>query len=149
MLPKSHFSNENWVWENKKDRSSGGMHYCRVCRTIKKRKAWDNFYANRQLRCVVSRSINQKLKNHGGSKNGSILTALPYSIENLKKHLESKFEPGMSWENYGSWHIDHIRPDSSFKYDKMSDDQFLESWSLSNLQPLWAMDNFRKSKKVI
>lgn len=137
------------MWENKKDRPSGGMHYCRICRTTKKRAAWDNFYINKQLRCVVSRSIAQKLKSHGGSKNSSILTALPYSIEDLKKHLESKFKPGMTWDNYGEWHVDHVQPDSSFKYDKMSDDQFLESWSLNNLQPLWAMDNFCKSKKVI
>lgn len=149
MLPKLYLSNENWIWENKKDRLSGGLHYCRACRTAKKRKAWDNFYTNKQLRCVVSRSIAQKLKSRGGSKNSSILTALPYSIEDLKKHLESRFQPNMTWDNYGDWHVDHIRPDNSFTYETMSDDQFLESWSLNNLQPLWAMDNFCKSKKVI
>lgn len=142
-------ANDFWIWENKKDRASGGAHYCRSCRTASKNLNWNNFYSRKQLRCVVSRSINQKLKAKGGSKTGSVLNALPYSIEKLKEHLESKFEPDMNWSNYGKWHVDHVKPDSSFDYDKMSDDQFKKCWSLDNLQPLWAADNWSKSKKMV
>ena len=149
LLPEKFQSNEFWVWESKKDRKSGGSHYCRKCRSAKKRVAWDNFYQSKHLRCVVSRAINQKLKRRGSSKSGSIMNSLPYSIEELKIHLESKFQPGMTWENYGKWHIDHAVPDSSFNYDKMSDNGFLSSWALNNLQPLWATDNHKKYNKFI
>jgi hypothetical protein len=149
ILPSKTLSNDFWIWENKKDRSSGGLHYCRFCRTTSKRLNWNNFYNRKRLRCVVSRSINQKLKAKGGTKTSSILKALPYSIEELKIHLESKFESGMNWENYGDWHIDHIKPDNSFNYDNMEDNQFKECWSLNNLQPLWATDNWSKSKKMV
>jgi hypothetical protein len=148
-LPLVGVSDSYWIWENKKDRKSGGLHYCRVCRTTKKRVAWNAFYLRKQLRCVVSRSIAQKLKRHGGHKQGSILKTMPWTIEELKTHLESKFKPGMTWDNYGDWHVDHKKPDSSFIYQDMKDEGFLESWSLSNLQPLWADDNRRKYNKEV
>ena len=55
----------------------------------------------------------------------------------------------MSWDNYGEWHIDHILPDSSFYYVSTEDDEFKKCWALSNLQPLWAIDNLKKSNKII
>ena len=137
------------VWENKKDRLSGGLHYCRINRTAKKRVAWDQFYDRNQLRCVVSRSITQKLKRRNSSKNGSILKNLDYTIEELKIHLESKFKNGMNWNNYGKWHINHKIPDSLFTYKKMSDEQFKLAWCLNNLQPMWATENHRKYNKLV
>ena len=64
------------------------------------------------------------------------------SIENLKKYIESKFQQGMSWENYGKWHVDHIRPCASF--DLSDPHQQEKCFHYSNLQPLWAEDNLRK-----
>jgi hypothetical protein len=148
-LPPVGHSNSHWVWESKRDRVSGGLHYCRKCRTESKRKAWNVFYAKKHLRCVVSRAVNQKLRSRGGSKSGSILKNLPFTIDELKQHLELQFLPGMSWDNYGQWHIDHRVPDSSFTYVAMNDEDFMKSWSLANLQPLWADDNFRKSAKEV
>jgi len=51
----------------------------------------------------------------------------------------------MTWDNYGTWHIDHIRPDSWFHYDSVNHEDFKKSWMLDNLQPLWAKDNLMKS----
>ena len=62
----------------------------------------------------------------------------------LKEHLESQFTEGMSWENRSEWHIDHIIPQSKFKFDSLTHPNFLKCWDLSNLQPLWAVDNMRK-----
>lgn len=149
IIPKTGISSEDMVWENKKDRASGGTHLCRAKRTAKKLAAWNDFYKRKQLRCVVSRAITQKLKSHGGSKSGSILNNLSYTIDELKLHIESKFQPDMNWDNYGKWHIDHIIPDSHFTYDKMSDVGFQLAWSLDNLQPLWAIDNQRKYNKLV
>jgi hypothetical protein len=53
---------------------------------------------------------------------------------------------GMSWDSYGEWHVDHVRPCSLF--DQRDAVQFAECWALSNLQPLWAEDNVRKGNRI-
>lgn len=70
-----------------------------------------------------------------------------YTLEDLLAHLEARFEPGMTWANYGSWHIDHIRPLASFSFRKPEEPEFLLAWGLANLQPLWAVDNLRKGAR--
>jgi hypothetical protein len=69
-----------------------------------------------------------------------------YSPRDLRRHLESLFQPGMTWENYGKggWQIDHVRPLASFDFDSVEHPQFRECWALDNLQPLWAGDNSKK-----
>jgi hypothetical protein len=67
------------------------------------------------------------------------------SVTELKLHLEKKFKTGMSWENYGKWHIDHIRPCCSFNLGDIQ--QQKECFHYSNLQPLWALENSRKIKE--
>jgi hypothetical protein len=64
------------------------------------------------------------------------------SPEQLKEHFESLFSEGMSWANYGKWHVDHIRPISSFKPE-----EWKQINHYTNLQPLWAEDNIKKSNK--
>lgn len=83
-----------------------------------------------------------------GKKNGRKWETLAgYTLADLMAHLESKFQPGMTWENMVEWHIDHIRPQCSFSYADASDPEFRQCWALSNLQPLWAVDNLRKGSK--
>jgi len=69
------------------------------------------------------------------------------SIENLKCHLEKQFQSGMTWDNYGKWHVDHIKPCSSF--DLSIPSQQHECFHFTNLQPLWAKDNISKNNKII
>lgn len=73
--------------------------------------------------------------------------ALGYTVEQLMVHLERQFTNGMCWENYGEWHIDHKIPNSLFNYNSTEDIDFKRAWALSNLQPLWAGDNMKKSDK--
>jgi hypothetical protein len=54
----------------------------------------------------------------------------------------------MSWENYGEWQIDHIIPLAAFNYETPFDMDFQRAWSLSNLQPLWALENMSKGDKL-
>ena len=72
---------------------------------------------------------------------------LGYTTEELRQHLERQFTKGMSWENKGLWHIDHIRPVSSFDISSIDDPAFLDCFGLHNLRPLWARDNLKKSAK--
>ena len=97
------------------------------------------------IRSNLSRRLNVALKNN--QKKGSILVMLGCSIPELKKHLESQFQPGMSWDNYGlhGWHIDHIKPLAAF--DLTDENQVKQACHYSNLQPLWAEDNLRKGTK--
>jgi hypothetical protein len=78
-----------------------------------------------------------------GQKSGSAIRDLGCTVEELKKHLETHFQPGMTWDNYGEWHVDHKIPLSSF--DLSNPVEFKKSCHYTNLQPLWALDNIRKS----
>ena len=64
--------------------------------------------------------------------------------EELKIHIEKQFQPGMSWDNQGEWHIDHIIPLSSAKTEK----EMYKLCRYDNLQPLWAEDNWSKNDNV-
>lgn len=79
------------------------------------------------------------------SKFAPSLELIGCGSDKLKSHLESKFQEGMTWENYGRWHIDHIRPCASFDLSK--EDQQQLCFHYTNLQPLWAADNIKKSDK--
>ena len=84
-----------------------------------------------------------KLALINGYKKGMAINLLGCSILELKKHLESLFQNGMSWKNYGKWHLDHIKPCSLF--DLTKPDEQAQCFHYSNLQPLWAHDNLKKS----
>lgn len=89
------------------------------------------------------------LRERGSSKGGrSWQKLVGYSKQDLIEHLERLFLPGMTWENCHLWHVDHIKPVSSFNYTKPTDPGFKQCWALANLQPLWGLDNIRKSNKT-
>lgn len=83
----------------------------------------------------------------GRAKSAKTLELLGCSISELRSHLESKFKPGMSWENYGPiWHVDHIKPIISFDLTDPEQQRLCCHWS--NLQPLFAADNISKGGRV-
>jgi hypothetical protein len=83
------------------------------------------------------------LKRLGTKKECHSIEMLGYSAIELKEHIEKQFKDGMTWENHGEWHIDHIRPVSSFGKES----SMCEVCSLNNLQPLWAVENLSKGNK--
>jgi hypothetical protein len=72
-----------------------------------------------------------------------------YTLDDLMNHLENKFEDWMTWDNYGEWHIDHIKPRSWFNFESIKDEEFKKCWSLENLQPLEAHKNLVKNNRYI
>lgn len=83
----------------------------------------------------------------GKFKLNVIIDAIGCTPLELKQHLESKFKPGMTWDNWGfrGWHIDHIVPLSAF--DLTDKEQFLKASNYTNLQPLWCHENWTKGNK--
>jgi 5-methylcytosine-specific restriction endonuclease McrA len=70
-----------------------------------------------------------------------------YTVSDLRDHIERQFLRGMTWDNYGEWHIDHIVPLSSFTITGPDDPELRRAWALTNLRPLWATENLQKHKK--
>lgn len=72
---------------------------------------------------------------------------LGYTLSDLMLHLERQFLKGMTWQNFGEWHIDHVLPLSSFSITGLDDPELRVVWGLPNLRPLWAVDNLKKRAK--
>lgn len=108
----------------------------------KKRYRNDPLY---KLRIVLRKRVREILVRYKFSKKGSIFDHLGCDVQFLKSYLEIKFKENMSWNNYGEWHIDHIIPLSSAQ----NEDELYKLCHYTNLQPLWATENLKKSDKII
>jgi hypothetical protein len=112
-----------------------------------------NNYINIKLRNDVHFQLSHALRHRlylairGNYKAGSAVRDLGCSIPELKLYLESKFKPGMIWDkwNQTGWHIDHIKPLS--KFNLQNREEFLKAVHYTNLQPLWAEENWEKKNK--
>ena len=160
--------------ENKEKENNSNKHYYsdnkisintkRVRYVINRRKYDINFRLRHDISAAVRSYLN---KNFFVKGEKSILQFLLYSIEELKAHIESQFEPWMTWNNRGTykidrwqddnpftwkWQIDHIIPQSIFHYTSMEDQAFQDCWALSNLRPYSAKQNLldkdRKNKNA-
>jgi hypothetical protein len=106
----------------------------------RRRNRYATDVAYRVLRCIRSRI---SVAVSGKTKSDRTTALLGCSIPFLRGYLSALWEPGMSWENYGEWHIDHKRPCASF--DLTDPAQQAKCFHFLNLQPLWASDNLKKS----
>jgi len=82
----------------------------------------------------------------GAKKASKTLNLIGADWQTVRAWIESKFTQGMTWENIGMWHIDHIKPCISFDLTK-TEEQF-RCFHYTNLQPLWAKDNLSKGCKA-
>jgi hypothetical protein len=128
----------------------------------KSKKKWFNKNPNYQNKWVVNKYNNDPLfrlinimrartrlffKSKNFKKKNSTFKIIGCTPEFLKEHLEQQFEEGMSWDNQGlyGWHIDHKIPLSSSN----TEEEIYKLCHYTNLQPLWAEDNLKKSNKII
>jgi len=99
------------------------------------------------VRKRIESSFRSNMRHHIKNKTRHTFISVGYNVIQLMQHLEKLFQPGMTWDNYGEWHIDHKIPASWFKYNNVDDKQFKQCWSLKNLQPLWRFENLSKNNK--
>jgi len=116
----------------------------KLCSQCGQTKPFDAFGKNRTAPDKLAYWCKECCRRHGRKH---------YAIHREQIRVESLFKPGMNWNNYGygknKWHVDHIRPISSFNFESTDDPEFKECWSLENLQPLWQEENLRKGAKIM
>ena len=157
---------ENWYRAHKKERRAAAARWRKAnhkrhlegvarCRKAKpdKYRAIDQKSAAKRLKTLkgnlnlrMSRAFRRSLNGQKGGRPWESLVS--YSLDDLINHLERHFLLGMTWENYGEWHVDHKIPMAVFNFEKPEDVDFKRCWALSNLCPLWAKDNLKKGDRI-
>jgi hypothetical protein len=156
LKSKKHYKeNKEWVLERNKEykeqrkewyRQYAQQYYQDNMNKIKQRVK-ENF--NSRLNTDIGFKVLQRCRKRiwdavkRKTKSKRTIELIGCTADKLIEHLESQFKDGMTWENYGEWHIDHIKPCAKFDFSKESDQR--ECFRYTNLQPLWAKDNMRKS----
>lgn len=135
----------------------GRYPHCNDCRltgrhgTKEHKQYYDRIYVKYRKRNDIKYRILCNLRNRlyyalvKGTKSAKTIELVGCAIEELQDHLESQFIKGMSWDNYGKWHLDHIRPCASF--DLTLEEEQRKCFHYTNLQPLWAAENSAKGAK--
>lgn len=104
---------------------------------------------NYKIMKVLRTRLYSAVKVQGVRKKSKTMDLIGCTIPELRVHLESKFLEGMCWANHSihGWHIDHIIP--CYKFDLTKEEEQRKCFHYSNLQPLWALDNLKKSNKIL
>ena len=135
-------NNKDIAYKNHKQWTKNNKEYRREYKRKLSKKQYDTDILYK-IKVNLRSRLQQALINN--YKTGSAVKDLGCSIEQFKKYIESKWQPGMTWDNHSrdGWHIDHIIPLSQFN---LSDPiEFKKACHYSNLQPLWAADNLKKN----
>ena len=145
--------------KKRRERRKTDPEYKRRCYLIMKKsrqkpefKLKRNIYLKNKLKTDFNykliHTIRVRVKDvlRGHSKSDSTINMLGCTINELWIHLEKQFKQGMTRENHGKWHIDHIKPCSSF--DLTKPEEQAKCFHYTNLQPLWASENLAKGSKI-
>lgn len=131
-----------WREENRgRALESGRRYYANNIEAVRARKRAEK----RRPNIRAANNLRKRLKLYLGRKLGRSVDIFGTTPAGVMAHITSLLKPGMSWENYGEWHIDHIRPLASF--DLSDSAQYRAAAHYTNLQPLWARENLSKSSK--
>lgn len=136
---------KNYREENKKIIAEKRKQYEKENAIKIKKQRYKRYHSDVEFKTLCNLRVRLWCALHGTTKSGSVLKLLGCSVKFLKKHLEKQFKPGMCWKNhnYYGWHIDHIKPCSKFDLTKISEQY--KCFHYTNLQPMWADDNRKKS----
>lgn len=134
-----------WRAQNK-DKVRAGREHMKTTRNAQRRARYKQdvkYRLDNQYRNMMRRSIAAARS----GKTSSTSELMGYSSSDLKESVESKFLDGMSWENYGDWHIDHMYPISRYVQDGIEDPSIIND--LDNLIPMWSEHNIRKDTRTL
>ena len=149
--------NKNWRINNKEKKKKIDQNY-RI-KNRKKLSAQKLLWAQKigrkrrrnnpqtRMRDNLSKRLNKILKERKIIKSQKMQNLIGCSSKKLFEHLSKLFKPSMKWENYGKWHVDHIIPCSSFDLTNVKEQKIC--FNYKNLQPLWAIENLKKSDKIL
>lgn len=119
---------------------------------LNNREKYNSYWTNRKKEDIEFKLITDMrsrlstyLSKKGLSKKNKTFEIVGCSPLQLREHLEKQFVIGMTWNNRGEWHIDHIIPLSSAK----TEEELYKLFHYTNLQPLWAIENIKKSNKIL
>ena len=127
----------SWCKANPEKKSASDYKY------KKKRRKEDPVF---RLNCYMRSGLGSCLS--GRRKNSHTFDYIGLTPKELMDYFEGQFTEGMTRENYGEWHVDHIRPLASFDFTGPDrEEQLHAAWSYTNMQPLWAVDNIRKGAR--
>jgi hypothetical protein len=111
--------------------------------------AWRHSKPEYRLAHNLRNRLTRALK--GLNKSESTQQLLGCSIGDFRLHIESNWEPGMSWDNYGhgvgKWGLDHMIPCAIFDLSKPEHQR--RCFHFSNIRPMWAIANIKKGKKLV
>ena len=130
-------------YENNKELFSENAKLWVKLNRVKRNEISKKHYNEYKTLMICRRLIKRTLKYLGTEKESRTIELLGYSPSQLKETIESKFLDGMSWDNYGKWHLDHIKP----LHLSENEEDLLKLNHYTNLQPLWAEDNLKKNRK--
>jgi hypothetical protein len=147
ILPKIRERSSKYYYDNRETRLEYRKKYNKNNREkrneyLSNKKKIDPIY---RLSCIVRNRIYSFLKNKNITKQNKTFNIVGCSPELLKEYLEKQFVDGMCWDNRNEWHIDHIIPLSSAN----TEEEIYKLCHYTNLQPLWAEDNLKKSDKIL
>ena len=144
---KAKNNNKIWRLKNKKIKKQKAKEY-----NQKNREKININYKNKRetnplfkLRCNISSLIRLSIRKQGYTKQSKTFEILGCSYEDFKQHLERQFTKGMTWDNQGEWHLDHIYPVSVAKDEA----ELIKLNHYTNFQPMWAAENISKGNKII
>lgn len=142
---KKDYSQRPYVIQKDKDRN-------KTSERIAYKKQYIKDYSRERCHTDIAFKIERNLRTRvyqvmkGISKSAHTMKLLDCSIPELRLYIESKFQKGMTWDNYGEWHLDHVIPCDTF--DLTDSEQQKICFHYTNLQPLWAVDNLKKHNKL-
>jgi len=108
-------------------------------------RAYENRDELTKLKVHLRKSIGNTFKRKNLTKSNKTTEILGLSIEQFKQYIESQFKQGMSWENRGDWHIDHIIPISFAE----NEEEVIMLNHYTNLRPLWKVENLSKNDNIL
>ena len=138
---------KNWRIKNRKKMKKYFINYNIEYKEIRNKKIRERLKTNPNFKILryLRTRICCVLKGKNKSANTMTLLGIP-NVEFLWNYLEKQFKPGMTRKNHGKWHLDHMKPCSSF--DLTKPEEQAECFHYTNLQPLWASENLSKGNRI-